>query len=106
MAGPCRDSDNDDLYCVYLLRCSDGTLYCGISLDLERRVRQHNEGKGSRYTASRGPVELEFATECRFTRAEAQAVEIRTKEQVRVAKRPYLERVERNALEQRADQDP
>ncbi|GAB6280428.1 MAG: hypothetical protein STSR0007_05000 [Thermovirga sp.] len=95
MVGPCRDSNNGDLYCVYLARCSDGSFYCGIALDPHRRLRQHNEGKGSRYTASRRPVVLEFATECRFTRAEAQVIELGTKRQCRIAKRLYLERAER-----------
>lgn len=43
---------------VYLLRCSDGTLYTGVTTNLERRVRIHNEGKGAKYTRGRRPVEL------------------------------------------------
>ena len=46
---------------VYLLRCSDGSLYCGWTVDLERRLRRHGEGRASRYTASRLPVELAAA---------------------------------------------
>jgi len=42
---------------VYILRCADGTLYTGITTDVERRVEQHNRGQGARYTASRRPVE-------------------------------------------------
>jgi len=41
---------------VYLVRCSDGTLYTGITNDVERRVAQHNAGRGARYTRSRRPV--------------------------------------------------
>lgn len=44
---------------VYVLRCRDGTLYCGITNDLERRLHQHNRGTGARYTRGRGPVVLE-----------------------------------------------
>jgi putative endonuclease len=44
--------------CVYVLRCSDGSLYTGWSSQLERRVERHRAGKGSRYTRSRLPVEL------------------------------------------------
>ena len=44
--------------CVYLLRCADGTLYCGWTTDLSRRVAAHAAGTGSRYTRSRLPVEL------------------------------------------------
>ncbi|MFN0078051.1 MAG: GIY-YIG nuclease family protein [Prosthecobacter sp.] len=45
-------------WCLYVLRCKDGTLYCGITNDLERRIAQHNAGKGARYTRGRGPVKL------------------------------------------------
>ncbi|HEX6390299.1 MAG TPA: GIY-YIG nuclease family protein [Solirubrobacteraceae bacterium] len=43
---------------VYLLRCADGTLYTGWTVDVERRVARHAAGKASRYTRSRLPVEL------------------------------------------------
>jgi len=43
---------------VYLVRCSDKSLYCGISNDLENRLIEHNTGKGAKYTRSRRPVEL------------------------------------------------
>jgi putative endonuclease len=45
---------------VYLLRCADGTFYCGSTTDLERRLREHatGGGRGARYTRGRGPLEL------------------------------------------------
>jgi putative endonuclease len=46
---------------VYLLRCRDGSLYTGWTVDLERRLARHRTGVASRYTASRLPVELELA---------------------------------------------
>jgi putative endonuclease len=46
---------------VYLLRCRDGSLYCGWTSDLDRRLRAHATGRASRYTASRLPVSLAFA---------------------------------------------
>lgn len=46
---------------VYLLRCRDGSLYCGWTSDLERRLAAHRAGRASRYTASRLPVELALA---------------------------------------------
>lgn len=46
---------------VYLLRCRDGSLYCGWTADLDRRLRDHANGRGSRYTRSRLPVELALA---------------------------------------------
>jgi putative endonuclease len=45
---------------VYILLCSDGTLYTGITTDPERRVNEHNRGKAAKYTASRRPVELKY----------------------------------------------
>ena len=47
-------------YHVYLLRCSDDSLYCGITTNLDERLKTHNEGNGSRYTRSRLPVELVY----------------------------------------------
>ncbi len=43
---------------VYLLECGDGSLYCGITNDITRRISRHNNGKGGRYTRSRIPVKL------------------------------------------------
>jgi putative endonuclease len=43
---------------VYLLRCSDGTIYTGWTLDVARRVRTHQQGRGARYTRARRPVAL------------------------------------------------
>ncbi len=47
---------------VYLLRCRDGSLYCGWTSNLERRLAAHSRGRASRYTASRLPVELVLAS--------------------------------------------
>ena len=46
---------------VYLLRCRDGSLYTGWTVDLERRLARHQAGMASRYTASRLPVDLQLA---------------------------------------------
>jgi putative endonuclease len=48
---------------VYLLRCSDSSLYCGWTFDLERRLEDHRAGRGGRYTRSRLPVEVAAALE-------------------------------------------
>jgi putative endonuclease len=45
-------------YCIYLLECRDGTYYCGITTDMEHRLRQHNAGTASRYTRGRTPVKV------------------------------------------------
>ena len=49
---------------LYILRCSDGSLYTGITNDLEKRVIAHNTGKGAKYTRSRTPVQLVYSEEC------------------------------------------
>jgi len=45
---------------VYLLRCSDNSLYCGITNNLSNRLKQHNRGKGSKYTRFRLPVKFVY----------------------------------------------
>lgn len=47
-------------YCVYILRCRDGSLYTGSAKDLVRRLAAHRSGKGAKYTRSRLPVELVY----------------------------------------------
>ena len=49
---------------VYVLRCSDATLYTGWTGDIQRRLRQHNAGCGSKYTRVRQPVALIYWEEC------------------------------------------
>jgi len=46
---------------VYILECADGTLYTGWTTDLERRLREHNAGRGARYTRARRPVTLAYS---------------------------------------------
>ena len=76
---------NADTWYVYLLRCSDGSLYTGVTTDLERRVRQHNRGRASRYTAGRRPVWLVGAW-CFPSRANAQRAEARLRRLPRLEK--------------------
>jgi ADP-ribose pyrophosphatase YjhB (NUDIX family)/predicted GIY-YIG superfamily endonuclease len=82
---------------LYLLRCADGTLYTGVTTDVARRVREHNSGRGSRYTAARRPVWL---TGCwRFTdRSSVQKAEARLrrlshqeKERLAMAEQPFAD---------------
>ena len=49
---------------VYIVRCSDGSLYTGITKDISRRCKQHNAGTASRYTHSRLPVRLLYQEVC------------------------------------------
>jgi len=54
----------------YILRCADGTFYTGWTSDVTARVKNHNAGKGAKYTRGRGPVELVYYEE-RVNKAEA-----------------------------------
>jgi putative endonuclease len=49
---------------VYIVRCSDGTLYTGYTTDVAKRVDRHNSGKGAKYTRGRGPVVPLFVWTC------------------------------------------
>lgn len=49
---------------LYILRCGDGTLYTGITTDVERRFAAHQAGRGAKYTRGRGPLELVYREEC------------------------------------------
>jgi putative endonuclease len=51
------------MWYVYILKCSDDTLYTGITNNLEKRIQTHNIGKGAKYTRGRGPVTLEVSFE-------------------------------------------
>jgi putative endonuclease len=53
------------MWCVYLLRCADGTLYTGITNDLRKRLAAHARGRGARYTRGRGPLTLLHAEPAR-----------------------------------------
>ncbi|WP_435548121.1 GIY-YIG nuclease family protein [Desulfobacterium sp. N47] len=60
---------------VYLVRCTDGTLCCGVTNDLSKRIKAHNSGKGAVYTRGRFPVHLEAKSRT-MTRSEALRLEI------------------------------
>ena len=49
---------------LYILRCRDGTLYTGITTDVEKRFEAHCSGKGAKYTRGRGPLELVYRETC------------------------------------------
>lgn len=70
---------------VYVLRCRDGSLYTGMTNDLDRRLATHREGKGGAYTRSRLPVRLVY-TERRRTRGAALSREAAIKRLSRLAK--------------------
>ena len=49
---------------LYILRCGDGSLYTGITTDVENRLEQHRSGKGAKYTRGRGPLEVVYTESC------------------------------------------
>lgn len=76
---------------VYLLECADGTLYTGITLDPERRLQQHNAGRGARYTRTRLPARLVGSVAVE-SRAEAMRTEKRVKSWRPQRKRAFFSR--------------
>jgi ribonuclease HI len=59
------DKTEEKKWCVYVLKCRDGSLYTGITNDLEHRLKQHEAGKGSKYVRSRSPFELVRMIPCK-----------------------------------------
>ena len=49
---------------LYILRCRDGSLYTGITTDVQKRFEAHQSGKGAKYTRGRGPLELVYEEDC------------------------------------------
>ena len=70
---------------VYLLRCRDGSLYCGWTVDVEKRLAAHATGKASRYTSRRLPVKLAASWEME-TASAARRMEWRIKQLTRTQK--------------------
>lgn len=77
---------------VYILECADGTLYTGITNNLDNRIRKHNEGKGAKYTRGRGPVTLVKTFE-RLTKSDALKLEYKIKQLSKEEKLNYEEKV-------------
>jgi putative endonuclease len=78
---------------VYLVRCQDGTFYCGIAKDLNRRLEEHNSAdKGAKYTRGRRPVQLIY-TEGVASRAQATQREGQIKRMNRVQKMALIQTI-------------
>lgn len=73
------------MWYVYILECSDGTLYTGITTDLDKRLKTHNNGKGAKYTKTRLPVALKASFEAE-DRSSASKEEYRIKQLTRKQK--------------------
>ncbi len=73
---------------VYILRCSDGTLYTGVTDDVQRRLAAHRAGKGAKYTRGRGPLELVYTQE-----QPDKSAALRREFQIKKLTRPQKERL-------------
>jgi putative endonuclease len=76
---------------VYLLKCADGTLYCGATGHLNRRIKQHNAGKASKYTRGRLPVTL-VVFKGGLTKQRALKLEAKVKKQPKDKKVEFLKK--------------
>ena len=77
----------NNTWLVYMVRCSDGTLYTGITNDIDRRLAAHNSARdGARYTRSRRPVTLVYA-EAAGSHSAAARLEYRIKKMKRASKK-------------------
>ncbi len=74
---------------VYLLKCADDTLYTGITNNLQKRIKKHNDGKGAKYTRGRGPVALVNSFIC-HSKGEALKLEHKIKKLSRDEKLNYF----------------
>ena len=76
---------------LYILKCSDGSFYTGISNNVEERLKQHNSGKASKYTRSRRPVALIYTEEFE-SKGQALRREIQVKQLKRIQKEQLVEK--------------
>lgn len=76
---------SDEKYFVYILKCSDNTLYCGITNDLKKRLTAHNNKRGAKYTRGRTPVQLVYFEEA-YNKGAALSREIAIKKLTRESK--------------------
>ena len=86
------------MYYLYILECSDGTLYTGITADLDRRIKEHNSSEfGAKYTSTRRPVKLVYSKKF-SNRPEASKEEARVKKLTRAEKLSFLDTSGKNIL--------
>jgi len=78
-------------YFVYILECFDKTLYTGYSVDVQKRLKKHNDGKGAKYTRGRRPCKLKWSQEF-ATKSEALKVENQIKKLSRKAKLLFMQK--------------
>ena len=74
---------------VYIVECSDGSLYTGVAKELEKRIAQHNAGKGAKYTRTRLPVKVVYSEQA-TNRSQAQQREYAIKQLKRSQKQALI----------------
>lgn len=85
------DTVNDKSYYIYILRCTDNSLYTGITTDVKRRFEEHISGRyqGAKYTRSRKPVSIEALWQC-CTRSDASKLECALKKLTKAQKEKLI----------------
>ena len=86
----------DKQWVLYILSCKDGSLYTGVTDNLERRLSQHNEGKGAKYTRGRAPLSLVYLEQCE-NKSHALRREIAVKKMSKVQKQSLCETYSKSA---------
>lgn len=82
-------NENAKRHFVYIVECSDGTLYTGYTVDIDRRIKEHNSGEGAKYTRGRSPVKL-LHKESFNSRSDAQKREYEIKQLPRSKKEELI----------------
>ena len=77
------------VWIVYILECRDRSLYTGVTKDLDRRILEHEEGRGAKYTRGRGPFKVRYK-EAQPSRSAALRREMEIKSMRRSAKRALI----------------
>ena len=84
------------MHYVYMLRCSDDTIYTGWTTNLEKRIKTHNDKKGAKYTKSRTPVTLIhyeiFETKSEALKREARIKKLTRTEKIKLCKENHSDR--------------
>ena len=86
-----KSKKKSKVWLVYILRCSDDSLYTGMTNNIEKRFAAHNQGKAAKYTRSRRPVKL-LAKSTKMDRSDAMRLEIKIKKMPRAKKIAALEK--------------
>ncbi|MBC8408624.1 MAG: GIY-YIG nuclease family protein [Rhodobacteraceae bacterium] len=77
------------MWSVYIVECADRSYYCGITTNITRRLKEHNSGRGAKYTRGRGPITLKAIIHV-DTKSKALKLEAKIKKQKKKDKLAYL----------------